>query len=316
MTGPFARRSRPLPRSIAGSVRSTPRRSSFRTSSAAVSSSCPIIVAQLRPDVAAILARLARRRRARVRRRDGVRRTRGAPAARGRRIRLSARCLWTAGRLPDRLDVVRGRLLRGDCRERRGAGRVPGPLRAGRRRRARRCSRIPLPLVTLVVSPRTLVALAAIAVLTVVHVRGLGPGRLVQNASPGVKVAALVAVPRARLRLGPGRFRRTVGTARRRRVGLARLLLALVPVMFTYSGWNAAAYVAEEVAIARAQRAARARLRHARRGRRLPRAERAVRVRAARSRPGRAAGARSSTPSRSACSASRRGDGSSRPSRL
>ena len=54
--------------------------------------------------------------------------------------------------------------------------------------------------------------------------------------------------------------------------------LALVPVMFTYSGWNAAAYVAEEIH-ARAQRADRAGL-GARRGRDFTWVERAVSLRA------------------------------------
>ena len=52
---------------------------------------------------------------------------------------------------------------------------------------------VPLPLVPLVVSRKTLVALMAIAALTVVHIRGLELGRVVQNVLAGVKVAALVA---------------------------------------------------------------------------------------------------------------------------
>src|SRR5690349_958100 len=44
------------------------------------------------------------------------------------------------------------------------------------------------------ISPKTLVALAAIATLTLVHVRGLGPGRLVQNVLAGLKVSAIVAL--------------------------------------------------------------------------------------------------------------------------
>jgi APA family basic amino acid/polyamine antiporter len=103
---------------------------------------------------------------------------------------------------------------------------------------------VPLPLVTLVVSPRTLVALAVIGVLTGAHVRGLGPGRLMQNALAGVKLTALVLFLVLGFTLGRGEFGQTVGTGP---VLGANLLLALVPVMFTYSGWNAAAYVAEEV---------------------------------------------------------------------
>src|SRR5205814_486655 len=51
---------------------------------------------------------------------------------------------------------------------------------------------LPIPGVPIVVSRKTLVALIAIAALTVVHVRGLGPGRLVQNLLAGAKVSALV----------------------------------------------------------------------------------------------------------------------------
>ena len=51
---------------------------------------------------------------------------------------------------------------------------------------------LPLPLVPLVVSRKALVALAAIAALSFVHVRGLGPGRLVQNTLAGLKVSGLL----------------------------------------------------------------------------------------------------------------------------
>ena len=64
------------------------------------------------------------------------------------------------------------------------------------------------------------------------------------------------------------------------------MLLALIPVMFTYSGWNAAAYVAEEVRSPEQERAVGARPRDVDRHRHLPVAERAVSVRAAGRRPG------------------------------
>src|SRR5262245_10881651 len=50
---------------------------------------------------------------------------------------------------------------------------------------------IPIPGVPLTVSPKTLAALAAIALLTLTHLRGLGPGRVVQNSLAGAKVSAL-----------------------------------------------------------------------------------------------------------------------------
>ncbi|MDE3155181.1 MAG: amino acid permease [Acidobacteriota bacterium] len=98
---------------------------------------------------------------------------------------------------------------------------------------------------TLSVSPQALVALAAIAGLTIVHLRGLGPGRLVQNTLAGVKVAALVVFVALGFSIGRGstaHFHAAGGP-----VPASTWLLALIPVMFSYSGWNAAAYVAEEV---------------------------------------------------------------------
>ena len=103
---------------------------------------------------------------------------------------------------------------------------------------------IPLPLVPIVISPKALVALGAIALITAVHLRGLGPGRLLQNSLAGVKVAAILMFLAIGFGIGHGQIAQVVagGTTEVRGV-----LLALIPVMFTYSGWNAAAYVAEEV---------------------------------------------------------------------
>ena len=99
---------------------------------------------------------------------------------------------------------------------------------------------------TLTISSRSLVAMALIIALALIHARGLGPGRWMQNALTLVKVAALalfviigflVAQPAAPqpapAPAPPGAWH--------------LWLLALVPVMFSYSGWNAAVYVAEEI---------------------------------------------------------------------
>ena len=103
---------------------------------------------------------------------------------------------------------------------------------------------IPLPLVPLIVSPRAIVALTAIAALTLIHIRGLGPGRLVQNVLAGLKVGGTVVMVALGFAIGRG-MPRTI--ASRDAVPVPGMLLALVPVMFSYSGWNAATYVAEEV---------------------------------------------------------------------
>jgi basic amino acid/polyamine antiporter, APA family len=103
---------------------------------------------------------------------------------------------------------------------------------------------IPLPLVPVVVSPKSLVALTAILLITLVHLRGLGPGRLVQNVLAGTKVAAILVFLALGFGAGNGDVSQVVAGGPATATGA---LLALVPVMFTYSGWNAAAYVAEEV---------------------------------------------------------------------
>ena len=103
---------------------------------------------------------------------------------------------------------------------------------------------VPLPGIPLVVSRKTLVALAAIGALTIVHVRGLGLGRVVQNGLAGIKVAALVLFIALGFSIGHGVPAQPAASGA---AGIAPMLLALVPIMFTYSGWNAGAYVAEEV---------------------------------------------------------------------
>jgi len=98
--------------------------------------------------------------------------------------------------------------------------------------------------VTVAVTPQALVAVAVIAMLAAVHVRGVGPGRLLQNVLAGTKVTALLLLIGLGFGFGTGDPAHFGGA---QHVTAAGWLLALVPVMFSYSGWNAAAYVAEEV---------------------------------------------------------------------
>ena len=104
---------------------------------------------------------------------------------------------------------------------------------------------VPLALVTLSVSPQSFVAITVIGILTVVHIAGIGPGRVVQNALVSLKVLVLVAFVTFGFAIGAGdgiHFSAPVGPVTASAWGLA-----LIPVMFAYSGWNAAAYVAEEM---------------------------------------------------------------------
>jgi APA family basic amino acid/polyamine antiporter len=104
---------------------------------------------------------------------------------------------------------------------------------------------VPMPWVPLIVSRQTLVALSVIALMAWIHVRGVGPGRIVGNALAALKVSAIMLFIALGFSVGAGaaaNLQSSAGT-----VHTTSWLLALVPVMFTYAGWNAATYVAEEI---------------------------------------------------------------------
>lgn len=104
---------------------------------------------------------------------------------------------------------------------------------------------IPIPFVPLSFSRQTLVAIAAVWLFAFVHIRGVGPGRVVSNVLAILKVTALLVFIALGFSIGAGssaNFQQTAGP-----VAATGWLFALIPVMFTYSGWNAASYMAEEI---------------------------------------------------------------------
>lgn len=102
---------------------------------------------------------------------------------------------------------------------------------------------LPLPYLPLSVSPQAVVAIAAIVGLSLVHVHA--SGRLVHNLLAGLKVSALLVFIALGFSFGSGDVANLSSTkAVQSGTGW---LMALIPVMFSYSGWNAAAYVAEEI---------------------------------------------------------------------
>lgn len=105
---------------------------------------------------------------------------------------------------------------------------------------------IPIPYVPLVVTPQAIVGITAIIGLSLVHISGLGPGRLVHNVLASVKVLALVIFVALGLSIGLGSIG-NLSASHSVPSPTTGWLLALIPVMFSYSGWNAAAYVAEEI---------------------------------------------------------------------
>ncbi|MGH9314262.1 MAG: APC family permease [Vicinamibacterales bacterium] len=104
---------------------------------------------------------------------------------------------------------------------------------------------VPLPWLPLTFSVQTLVAIGVIALMAAIHIRGVGPGRIVGNILAALKVTALVLFIAVGLSFGTGSSASLQSSAGP--VAATSWLLALVPVMFAYSGWNAASYVAEEI---------------------------------------------------------------------
>ena len=105
---------------------------------------------------------------------------------------------------------------------------------------------IPIPRVaTVTFSVHTLAASAVIIVAAIIHIRGVGPGRIASNVLTTLKIVSLVVFIGFGLTAGtgsPSNLTQSVGP-----VTMTGLLFAFIPVMFTYSGWNAASYMAEEI---------------------------------------------------------------------
>ena len=94
------------------------------------------------------------------------------------------------------------------------------------------------------VSPQVIVSITLVIGMAWIHIRGVGPGRLVGNLLAALKVSSFIIFIAIGFSFGLGNIEHFTATAPVRPVNW---LAALIPVMFTYSGWNAAAYVAEEI---------------------------------------------------------------------
>lgn len=94
--------------------------------------------------------------------------------------------------------------------------------------------------VTLTLSATTIMALGLIALFTIISVAGVSASRLATNGLALVIVVGLAVLAFAGAFGASGRASPPVSAIK------ATALSALVPIFFTYSGWNAAAYVAGE----------------------------------------------------------------------
>lgn len=104
---------------------------------------------------------------------------------------------------------------------------------------------IPLPLVPLTISPQTITAMVAIWLMSFVHWRGVGPGSFVSNLLAALKVGAFLLFIVVGFSFGIGESGNLTQAAAP--VAPTAWVFAFIPIMFTYSGWNGATYVAEEV---------------------------------------------------------------------
>jgi APA family basic amino acid/polyamine antiporter len=104
---------------------------------------------------------------------------------------------------------------------------------------------IPLPYIPLTFSRHTLMAILLVWLFALVHIGGVGPGRVVMNVLATLKVTTLLIFIALGFTVGSGSSANFQQAAES--VPVTNWLLALVPVMFTYSGWNASAYMAEEI---------------------------------------------------------------------
>ena len=104
---------------------------------------------------------------------------------------------------------------------------------------------IPIPYVPLTFSVHTIVAMASVWMLAAIHIAGVGPGRMVMNVLAALKVTAFLLFVLAGFAFGTGTFGNVATSSGD--VTMGNWLFAFIPVMLAYSGWNASAYVAEEI---------------------------------------------------------------------
>lgn len=93
---------------------------------------------------------------------------------------------------------------------------------------------------------KTLVAIATVIVFTAIHYFGIRLGTGIQNILTLLKVLIIVALSVAGLFLGTGDFT-SISFSGNESGSLTSISVAMIIVMFSYSGWNASTYIAGEL---------------------------------------------------------------------
>jgi basic amino acid/polyamine antiporter, APA family len=97
----------------------------------------------------------------------------------------------------------------------------------------------------LTVSPRALTACAIILLFAVLHACNLGAGKLTQNALALLILGIIGAFCIFGFTFGTGSWSHFQSPPAA--LHPTRWLVAFIPIMFSYSGWNAASYISEEI---------------------------------------------------------------------
>jgi APA family basic amino acid/polyamine antiporter len=96
-------------------------------------------------------------------------------------------------------------------------------------------------------SPASLIACAAVAVLSLVHCHSLGLGKRVQNILTLFKLLLITGFIAAGFWIGQGDMAHFTETLPDTAAGAGGFAVALIFASFAYSGWNAAAYLGSEI---------------------------------------------------------------------
>lgn len=90
-------------------------------------------------------------------------------------------------------------------------------------------------------------ALGLVWALTAVHVAGVGTGSLIQQALTVLKVGSILILVVCALLFGNGKWENLHVSVAQTTPGFGTFIVSLIFVIYAYSGWNAAGYIAGEI---------------------------------------------------------------------